>query len=75
MGNLQTNWNDFFWLTGETPTSLCQLSEEIKENFEPFYHGPRSDTSLHDVVTSIPKDDNACFTIWNSCQLCPQNNS
>ena len=27
--NMQNNWNDFYWLTGETPTSLQVLVDQL----------------------------------------------
>ena len=35
--NLQLNWKDFFWLTGETPTTLAILANEVQQEFEPFH--------------------------------------
>ena len=32
---LETNWIDFFWLTGETPRTLGQLALDIQRQFKP----------------------------------------
>ena len=39
--NLEQNWNDFFWLTGETPDTLNNLAQELQDQFEPFFWRPR----------------------------------
>ena len=33
---LERNWNDFYWLTGETPNTLHELMTELKNIFHPL---------------------------------------
>ena len=35
--NLETNWNDFYWLTGETPHTLAALVMDLERNFQVFH--------------------------------------
>ena len=38
--DLSTNWNHFYWLTGETPVSMQIIIEGIRENFFNYHlHG------------------------------------
>ena len=39
--HLETNWTDFFWLTGETPDTLSKLVAKIKELYDTIYHQRR----------------------------------
>ena len=36
--NLERNWIDFFWLTGETPPTLNDLVLKLERRFHPFVH-------------------------------------
>ena len=42
--NLEQNWNDFFWLTGETPHTLQLLVQQLEPIYRQYY--PRRRTSL-----------------------------
>ena len=49
--NLKTNWNDFYWLTGETPQSFKSLVHAIDEKY-PFYHrANRSKLNIQNQVS------------------------
>ena len=51
-GNLEKDWNNFFWLTGETPETLAKLVNQIRENyFNLFYVTSRSKLSFRNQVT------------------------
>ena len=39
--NLESNWNDFFWLTGETPITLNELVQEMQNKFHPTFRRRR----------------------------------
>ena len=49
--SLQTIWNNFFWLTGETPGTLSALVDEIRVNYLHLFHdGTRGKLDLKNKV-------------------------
>ena len=38
---LENNWNNFFWLTGETPNTLQLVVDQIERNFYPYVNRGR----------------------------------
>ena len=51
-GSLETNWNNFFWLTGETPITLSILVNQLYGHFiHVFHYGHRSKLDFRNQVT------------------------
>ena len=48
--NLQNNWDNFFWLTGEIPTTLMSIVEAIRPRCMRYHMGRTPKLSLHNQV-------------------------
>ena len=52
--NLETNWNHFYWLTGEIPVSLSIMCDKIKSKFIPYRDsGRRNSLDFRNQVSIV----------------------
>ena len=57
--NLKTNWSHFFWLTGETPDTLNDLTNQIQRIFLPYRRtGPETSLDIRNQVSLCSYLDN-----------------
>ena len=64
--NLQTNWNHFFWLTGETPETLQILVNALHRNF--FMHRQYGRKSSLDLRHQVLYDVSLCYCQQKTCK-------